>query len=112
MDQSFLGLQRIFVESDRRFVLAAVVSVALAAGLVAGAYVALLSPLLAVVGVVALVGGLLVLRDTQWGLVAIVALICLLPFGALPFKIGFTPTFLDIALLAVYFVWIARIAVG
>ena len=112
MDQPLFGLQRIFVESDRRFVLAAVVSVAVAAGLVIGAYVALLSPLLAVVGVVALVGGLLMLRDTQWGLVAIIALICLLPFGALPFKIGFTPTFLDLALLAVYFVWVARIAVG
>ena len=112
VDQSFLGLQRIFVESDRRFVLAAVVSVAVAAGLAVGAYVALLSPVLAIVGVAALVGGLLMLRDTQWGLVAIIGLICLLPFGALPFKIGFTPTFLDLALLAVYFVWIARIAVG
>ena len=112
MDQSFLGLQRIFVESDRRFILAAVVSVALAAGLAVGAYVALLSPILAIVGVAALAGGLLMLRDTQWGLVAIIGLICLLPFGALPFKIGFTPTFLDLALVAVYFVWIARIAVG
>jgi O-antigen ligase len=52
------------------------------------------------------------LRDMQWGLVAIVGLICLLPFGALPFKIGFTPTFLDLALIAVYFVWIVRIATG
>ena len=112
MDQSLLGLQRIFVESDRRFVLASVVAVALAAGLAVGAYVAILSPLLAVVGVGAIVGGLLLLRHTQWGLVVIIGLICLLPFGALPFKIGFTPTFLDLALIAVYFVWIARIAVG
>lgn len=112
VDQSFAGLQRIFVESDRRFVLAAVVAVALAAGLVVGAYVAILSPVLAVVGVAAIAGGLLMLRDTQWGLVAIIGLICLLPFGALPFKVGFTPTFLDLALIAVYFVWIARVAVG
>jgi O-antigen ligase len=112
VNQSSWGLQRILVESDRRFVLAAVVSVAVASGLVVGAYVALLSPILAIVGVAALVAGLLMLRDTQWGLVAIIVLICLLPFGALPFKIGFTPTFLDLALIAVYFVWIARIAVG
>ena len=112
MDQSFLGLQRIFVESDRRFVLASIVAVALAAGLAVGAYVAILSPLLAVVGVGAIAGGLLLLRQTQWGLIAIIGLICLLPFGALPFKIGFTPTFLDLALVAVYFVWVARIAVG
>jgi hypothetical protein len=106
------SLQRIFSESDRRFALAAIVALCLAAGLLAGAYVAILSPLLAVAGILAIVGGLLMLRDTQWGLVALIGLICLLPFGALPFSIGFTPTFLDLALLAVYFVWVARIAAG
>ena len=34
----------------------------------------------------------------------------LLPFATLPFKIGFTPTFLDLVLLALYFVWIMRLA--
>lgn len=111
-ERSLLGLQRIFVDSDRRFALAAVVAFCLAAGLLAGAYVAILSPIYAVAGVGVIVGGLLMLRDTQWGLIAIVGLICLLPFGALPFKIGFTPTFLDLALLAVYFVWVVRIATG
>jgi hypothetical protein len=106
------SLQRIFSESDRRFALAAIVSLCLAAGLLVGAYVAILSPLLAVAGILAIVGGLLMLRDTQWGLVALIGLICLLPFGALPFSLGFTPTFLDLALLAVYFVWVARIATG
>jgi hypothetical protein len=106
------SLQRIFSESDRRFALAAIVALCLAAGLLVGAYVAILSPLLAVAGILAIVGGLLMLRDTQWGLVALIGLICLLPFGALPFSIGFTPTFLDLALLAVYFVWVARIATG
>lgn len=112
MQYSQSSLQRIFVDSDRRFALSAVVALSVAAGLVAGAYVAILSPLFAVGGVLAIVGGLLMLRDVQWGLVAIVGLICLLPFGALPFKIGFTPTFLDLALIAVYFVWIVRIATG
>lgn len=111
-ERSLLGLQRIFVDSDRRFALAAVVALCLAAGLLAGVYVAILSPIYAVAGVGVIVGGLLMLRDTQWGLIAIVGLICLLPFGALPFKIGFTPTFLDLALLAVYFVWVVRIATG
>jgi len=111
-ERSLLGLQRIFVDSDRRFALAAVVAFCLAAGLLAGAYVAILSPIYAVAGVGVIVGGLLMLRDTQWGLIAIVGLICILPFGALPFKIGFTPTFLDLALLAVYFVWVVRIATG
>jgi hypothetical protein len=112
VEDTLSSLQRIFVESDRRFALTAVVALCLAAGILAGAYVAILSPIFAVAGIVAIVAGVLMLRDTQWGLVAIIGLICLLPFGALPFKLGFTPTFLDLALVAVYFVWIVRIATG
>jgi len=107
-----LGIERILVGGDRRLVLAVTIALSVAAGLVVGAYVAILSPLYAVAGVVAVAAGLLMLRDTQWSLMAIIGLICLLPFGALPFKIGFTPTFLDLALLALYFVWIVRIATG
>lgn len=73
-------MQRILVQGDRRFTLAAIVALALAVGLVVGTYVAVLSPILATAGIVALVGGLLMLRDTQWGFVALVLLIacCLL----------------------------------
>lgn len=106
------SLQRIFVESDRRFTLAAVIAFCVAVGLLLGAYVAILSPVYALAGAVALIGSLLVLRDTQWGFIALIGLICLLPFGALPFKLGFTPTFLDLVFVATYFVWIARIATG
>lgn len=112
MEDSVVRLQQVFVKSDRRFALAATIAVCVALGLLVGAYVALLSPVFAVVGVLALIGGLLMLRDVQWGLLALIGLICLLPFGALPFKIGFTPTFLDLALIAIYFVWIVRIARG
>ena len=79
--QTLSRLQQIFVESDRRFALAAVIALCLAAGLLVGAYVALLSPIFAIAGVVVIVGGLLVLRDTQWGLMALIGLICLLPFN-------------------------------
>ncbi|MGC9335377.1 MAG: O-antigen ligase family protein [Anaerolineae bacterium] len=111
-ERALTSLQRIFVESDRRFVLAATTLLGVAAGLLVGAYVAILSPMYAVAGVVALIGVLLMLRDTQWGLIGLIGLICLLPFGALPFKIGFTPTFLDLVLVATYFVWLARVATG
>ena len=111
-ERTITSLQRILVASDRRLALAAIVALCLAAGLVVGAYAAILSPLYALVGVLALGAGLLMLRDVQWGLIALIGLICLLPFGALPFKIGFTPTFLDLALLATYFVWIMRIMTG
>jgi polysaccharide biosynthesis protein PslJ len=112
VERSLMSLQRIFVESDRRFILVATVALAVAAGLVMGAYVAILSPILAIAGVVALTGGVLILRDVQWGIIGLIGLICLLPFGALPFKIGFTPTFLDLVLIATYFVWLVCIATG
>jgi len=112
MEHSLTSVQQIFIESDRRFALIAVVAFCLAAGLVVGAYVAILSPVYATAGVLAIVSGVLMLRDTQWGLIVLIGLICLLPFGALPFKIGFTPTFLDLALIAIYFVWIVRVASG
>ncbi len=106
------SIQRTLLEGDRRFTLGVIVALSVAVGLVAGAYVAVLSPVYAVAGVLAAAAGVLMLRDTQWGFIALVALVCLLPFGALPFKIGFTPTFLDLALLAIYFVWVMRIAAG
>lgn len=111
-NDSLASLQRILVQGDRRLTLAAAIALALAVGLVVGTYVAVLSPILATAGILALVGGLLMLRDTQWGFVALVLLICLLPFGALPFRVGFTPTFLDLVLVALYFVWVMRIARG
>lgn len=79
------------------------------AALTAALAVALLGPLYAVAGFAVLIGGLLVLRDIRWGLLALFGVIGLLPFAALPFKIGFRPTFLDVALLAVYFVWVLRV---
>jgi len=111
-NHSLASLQRILVQGDRRFTLAAIIALALAVGLVVGTYVALLSPILATAGILTLAGGLLILRDTQLGLIGLVLLVCLLPFGALPFKIGFTPTFLDLILVALYFVWVMRIVRG
>jgi O-antigen ligase len=82
----------------------------LAGAAVAALLVAIAGPIYAVALLMALAGGLLMLRDLRWGLIALFAVIGLLPFAALPFKIGFTPTFLDLALMALYFVWIMRVA--
>jgi hypothetical protein len=46
------------------------------------------------------------------GLFALIALICLLPYGALPFTIGFRPNFLDLALAALFTVWLVRLITG
>ncbi len=67
-------------------------------------------PLYGSAAVVVVIAALLILRDMRWGLVALFAVVGFLPFAALPFKLGFTPTFLDVALLALYFVWVLRVA--
>ncbi len=77
-----------------------------------GLYVALLGPTYAVAGALAATAGYLVLRSTRWGFIVLIAVIWILPFAALPFKLVFTPTLLDVALLALFFVWLARIATG
>ncbi len=78
----------------------ALLSLCLLLGLLAGASVSF-GPFW--LGFAALVAGLLgfaVLRSTDLGLAAVFAAILLLPFGALPFKIAITPTFLELALIA------------
>jgi polysaccharide biosynthesis protein PslJ len=102
--------ESILFSPDRRVAAAAHITLFLLTGLIAALAVALLGPLYAPAVFIASIGGLLMLRDIRWGLVALFAVIGFLPFAALPFKIGFTPTFLDVALFAVFFVWVLRVA--
>lgn len=88
------------------FLMAALVAVA--AGWLLGEF----GPLPVVVLAVAFGLGLWMLRNIEvafWGVLGIVAL---LPFGSLPFKVGFTPTFLDLALLALFGLWFVPILLG
>ena len=82
------------------------------AGLLAGTLLGWLGPLLATAVLGALLAGLLLLRSTHWGLVALIALICLLPYAALPLDIGFQPTFIDLVLLALFGVWLMHLVTG
>jgi hypothetical protein len=77
--------------------------------LVVAALLVFLSPVGGIAVMVAGLGALLMLRDVRWGLFALLAVACLLPFASLPFKIGFTPTFLDLAYGALYVVWGMRL---
>ncbi|MEW5960926.1 MAG: O-antigen ligase family protein, partial [Chloroflexota bacterium] len=81
-------------------------------GLLVGALFGGLGPLLAFALMGVLLVGTLMLRSTQVGLFALLALICLLPYAALPFKVGFRPTFLDVALAALFGVWLVRLITG
>ncbi len=62
--------------------------------------------------VIAGIATLVVLRDIEVGFWGVIAVICLLPFATLPFDIGLTPTFLDLAQAAVVGVWALGIITG
>ncbi len=61
-----------------------------------------------------IVGGyaLLALRNIEVAYWGVIGLVTLLPFGSLPFSIGFTPTFLDLALVGLFFIWLAPLILG
>jgi O-antigen ligase len=81
-------------------------------GLAGGWLVAAAGPIITVGLVVALAGGLWMLRDIEVGYWALVAVICLLPFGKLPFDIGLKPSFLDVVLGVLFVVWLVKLMVG
>lgn len=74
--------------------------------------VGIFGPLVALALAGAIVGGTAILLDTHWGFVALIAVAFGLPFASLPFSIGFKPTFLDVALGALFFVWLLKLVTG
>lgn len=106
------NLRHWITADDPRIAAAGAVFVAVVAGLLVGALFGGLGPIIAIGLIGALTVGLLMLRSTQVGLFALIALACLLPYGALPFTIGFRPTFIDLALGALFAVWGLQLITG
>jgi hypothetical protein len=52
------------------------------------------------------------LYDIEVAYAGVMGLIALLPFASLPFSIGFTPTFLDMALGLLFLAWMLPLALG
>ena len=77
-----------------------------------GALLGFVGPLITVGALAAVVVALWALTRLEVGLWGVIAIITLLPFGGLPFKIVFTPTFLDLALLAVLTVYLFQWMTG
>jgi O-antigen ligase len=77
-----------------------------AGGLVGGA--AAFGPIYAFAGLVALLAGLAMLTSTEVGMLAVFAIITLLPVATLPFRAIITPNFLTLALIALLGVWTLR----
>jgi len=111
-NSAYNRLQAIFV-SDKRWVVAlAVVALCLVVGIIGGWLIAYPGPLLTAALVIAIIGGLLMLRSIQFGFMALIGIVCLLPFAALPINIGFNPTFLNLVLGVIFVVWLARMVTG
>jgi hypothetical protein len=76
-----------------------------ATGLVVGALLGFGGPLIAAGALLALAAGLWALTNLEVGLWGTIGIITLLPFAALPFKVVFTPNFVDLTLMSVVLVY-------
>ncbi|HET90108.1 MAG TPA: polymerase [Chloroflexi bacterium] len=105
-------LYRIFASRHRWLSVPAAFALCAALALAMGYLLAEFGVLIAGAGLAALFIGLWMLRDIEVAYWAVIAIICLLPFASFPFNIGFTPTFLDAAMGALYLIWLLQIATG
>ncbi|NDJ53961.1 MAG: hypothetical protein GYB68_12880 [Chloroflexi bacterium] len=93
-----LSIEQFLATSDRQTVSLVIgMALGLSAALI-GVLLALLGPLWAAAILVALVGGVWMVSSLTNALYTVIAIICLLPFATVPFKIVLTPTLLDIAM--------------
>ena len=112
IQNSYQSAQRLLF-SPNPLIRSAILALLLAFGAVAIAlFIGILGPTIALVAAIALIGGVMVMLDTHWGFVALAGVVFILPFGSLPFSIGFKPTFLDLALGALFFVWLFKLVIG
>lgn len=84
--------------------------VAMAMVVIGTAAAVFVHPLVGVAAVICLALAPVVLRDVDLAFLLVVAIVTLLPFGAIPLGIGFNPTFLDLALAALYLILAVRVA--
>lgn len=104
---------RVVVYTRRRWLLPLlVVCVLVLAGTAGGWLIGEAGPLVLGALVASLVYVAWALRDLEFAYLGVIAIITLFPFGSLPFKIGFTPTFLDLALGMLFVAWLLPLIVG
>jgi O-antigen ligase len=102
-------LRMALVARDPRLAAVSAMGVALLVGVVVGTLIGGLGalPALGLLGALGIAA--LLLRSDQWGLPLLLMLVCLLPYAAVPLDIGFRPTLIDLALLAVFATALLRI---
>lgn len=104
--------ERLFLSPNRVIRQASIIGALLIGAAAIALYIGVLGPTVALATALALIGGIMILLDTQWGFVALVGVVFGLPFATLPFSIGFKPSFLDLALGALFFVWLFKLITG
>lgn len=97
---------RLITNNTFALVLALVIGSALALALAAA--VSFTSPAIVIAGILALAAGVVIMTNIEYGLYAVIGVAILLPFASIPVNLGFNPTFLDLALLALFAMWFAR----
>jgi O-antigen ligase len=105
-------LQNWLMQLDRRLYAALI---GLAIGIVGGGVGLLLAvagPIVTLGAIIGILGGLYILTDIRIALYGIIALLFLVPFGTLPFRIGLTPTLLDVAIGAFLLVYLFQWMTG
>lgn len=98
--------ERLVTNNILALILALVIGCALA--LLFAAAVAFTSPAIVIAGLLALAVGVVIMTNIEYGLYAVIGVAILLPFASIPVNLGFNPTFLDLALLALFAMWFAR----
>jgi O-antigen ligase len=110
MQNTPLDHLRTWLTADNAYLaLGTAIGVAATAGILIGALFGSFGPVLALGAIGVAVIGMLMLQSTDWGLFALIGLICLLPYAAMPIEVGFRPTFIDAVLLALFGVWFVRL---
>ncbi len=94
---------------DRARLWFVVIIAGVALALAGSASIAFVHPAVPFAVIIGVIVGAILLSNIDYGMYAVIAITVLLPFAALPLNIGFNPTFLDLALVAVYAIWFARI---
>ena len=94
---------------DRTRLWFVVIIAGVALALAGSASIAFVHPAVPFAVIIGVIVGAILLSNIDYGMYAVIAITVLLPFAALPLNIGFNPTFLDLALVAVYAIWFARV---
>lgn len=105
-------LQDFIATADRtKMALALGAGLAVTAALL-GVALAVIGPIYTVALLIALAGGVWMMAGLRNALLSVILLIALLPYAALPFKVVVTPTFLDLAMGAFFFLYLGEWMTG